>query len=82
MPLSDKILYKKITEKFIINKFLETWIQRNQDDPIDILDDMLLKYSVWERSAIDKNNSELIKIYNTYTKTLIGIKNFILKEMI
>lgn len=81
IPLSDKILYKKVAEKFIINKFLETWIQHNQDDPIDILDGMLIKYSIWERSAIEKNDNELIKVYDIYTKTLTGIKNFILKEI-
>lgn len=80
--LSDKLLYKKVVEKFVINKFLETWIQQNQKDPVDILDEMILKYSIWEESAINRNNNELVKIYSTYIKTLTGLKKFILKEMV
>lgn len=79
-PLSDKILFKKVSEKFIINKFIEKWSNKINDDPIEIIDAMILNYSIWEQGAIEKNNDELIKIYDTYIKTLFGIKNFIIKE--
>lgn len=79
--MSDKILKKRVMQTFIVNKFLCRWIDHNQDDPIDILDDMLMTYYMWEDNAINKNNQDLIKIYDVYTKTLIGIKNFIEKEM-
>lgn len=79
--IPDKILRKKVAQSFIIDKFLCRWIDRNQDDPIDIIDSMLLKYSMWESNARAYNNKDLIEIYDIYTKTLTGVKNFILKEM-
>lgn len=79
--IPDKILRKKIERSFIVDKFLRNWIDRNQDDPIDIIDSMLLKYSIWESNARAYNNKDLIEIYDIYTKTLTGVKNFILKEM-
>ena len=77
----DKLLRKKVAEKFIINKFLEAWIVRNQDDPLDILEDMLLKYSLWEMNAREYNNKDLIELYDVYVKTLLGVKNYIKKEL-
>ena len=79
--MSDKMLKKRVMEIFIVNKFLCRWIDHHNDDPRDILDDMLMTYYKWEDNAVYNNNQDLIKIYNIYTKTLIGIKNFIEKEM-
>ena len=79
--MPDKILKKRVMQIFIVNKFLCEWIDHNQDDPIDILDDMILTYYIWENNAIENNNQDLIRIYNIYTKTLISIKNFIKKEI-
>lgn len=78
--ISDKILKKRVMQTFIVNKFLNRWIDHNQDDPIDILDDMLLTYYIWKNNAIENNNQDLIMIYDIYIKTLISIKNFIEKE--
>jgi len=79
--MSDKVLKKRVMQNFVVNKFLCRWIDHNQDDPIDILDDMLLNYYMWGNDAIEKNNQDLIRIYDIYTKTLISIKKFIEKEM-
>ena len=79
--IPDKILRKKVAQSFIIDKFLYQWMDRNQDDPIDIIDSMILKYSMWESNARAYNNTDLIEIYDIYTKTVSGVKNFILKEM-
>lgn len=79
--IPDKILHKKVAQTFIIDKFLYYWIDRSRDDPIDILDELILKYSVWECQAKLYNNKDLINIYNIYTKTLSSVKNFILKEI-
>lgn len=79
--IPDKILRKKVLQSFIINKFLYIWMDRIQDDPIDIIDSMILKYSMWENNARAYNNKDLMEIYDVYTKTLTGVKNFILKEM-
>lgn len=78
--IPNKVLKRKVTEKFVMNKFLETWIGRSEDNPIDILDDMLLKYYIWEENAKETNNQHLLDIYDIYIKTLIGVKNYILKE--
>ena len=79
--MSDKILKKRVMEIFIVNKFLCRWIDHSEDDPRDILDDMLMSYYKWEDNAVYNNNQDLLKIYSVYTKTLISIKNFIEKEM-
>lgn len=79
--LLERMLRKKVAEKFIINKFLETWIVRNQDDPMDILDDLILKYSLWEINAKQYDNKQLLDLYSIYIKTLIGVKNYIKKEL-
>ena len=78
--LSDKILFKKVSEKFIVNKFLETWLNYDHKDPSDILYDMILKYSIWRCNALNNNNDKLFNIYESYVKTLTGLKNFIEKE--
>lgn len=80
--LPDKVLRKKVTESFICNKFLTDWINHSTDDPIDILDRMLLNYSLWEEEAIIHNNKELIEIYNIYIKTLNNIRKYIINNLI
>ena len=79
--ISNKILRKRIAEKFVINKFLMKWMDQIKDDPIDILDDMLTMYYLWETNAIANNNKELLELYSIYIKALLDIKNYIIKEI-
>ena len=43
---------------------------------------MLLKYSIWEMNAREYNNKDLIELYDIYVKTLLGVKNYIKKELL
>lgn len=78
--ISDKILYRKVAKGFILDKFLNKWLDDPLADPIDIIDDMTLKYYMWENAAATNNNTELIKTYEIYIKILLNLKTFIVKE--
>lgn len=78
--LSEKILYRKVAQKFILDKFLNKWMDNSLDDPVDIIDDMLLKYYGWINDATIDNNLNLLKTYDIYVKTLNELKNYIIKE--
>lgn len=78
--IPDKILYKNVAKKFILQKFLAKWLDNPLDDPINIIDNMLLNYYMWESTARENNNNELIELYGVYVKTLIKLKSYIIKE--
>lgn len=80
--ISDKMLKKKVAEVFIINKFLERWSNDILEDPLTIIDDLIINYSMWENNAVYNNNKDLLDIYTIYIKTLNSIKNYIIKENI
>lgn len=75
VPVPDRILFKRVCERFIINKFLEKWLDNPEADAEDILDGMLLFYSMYQNYARERNEKELVNLYDIYIKTLIGIKN-------
>ena len=78
--ISDKVLYKKMTENFIINKFLHKWMDDRETDPMDIIDDMLLKYWLLYSYARQYNDQPLQDLYITYIKALENIRDYIRKE--
>ena len=80
--LSNRVLYLKVIKWHVCNLFIQKWMDNITRDPIDILDDLILKYTLLERQAIHNKNNNGILIYDTYSKTLISIKNYILKEII
>jgi len=77
--IPDKIFYKMICRKFILNKFLEKWMVDISNDPIDIIDSMLMNYYYWEDCAI-KDNNEIIDLYDIYIRNLLKLKKYIIKE--
>lgn len=76
----DRLLYIKTSRKFILDKFLNKWTDDISQDPIDIIDSMLMRYYSWEDESIRNNNKDLFDLYDIYIKALLKLKKYINKE--
>lgn len=86
--LFDNVIYTKndifikSIKQHVSEIFLDKWINYPDQDPIDILDNMILLYFLYEKNAELNNQIKLLIVYSTYIRTLIFIKNLIKKETI
>ena len=60
--------------------FLNKWVSSPDSDPLDILENMILLYFLYQKNAGQTNRLKLYAFYTEYIRTLISIKNLIKKE--
>lgn len=79
--MPKKVIQKKSMQVFILNIFLEKWSNNPCEDPVDILDGMLLYYINLENNVKSKKIQLLTEMYSVYIKTLTNVRKIIIKEI-
>lgn len=79
LKLNKDIFDAKLKERTIALEILLILYDRVMDNPMDVLDSMLLKYDLLLRS-IEENNTIKKSFYNMYIKVLKILKIYINKE--